>query len=313
MAKILVTGVNGFVGHHLVRELKSQGFSVVGAGREPEVSVEIKELLEQYFVCELTEKADVQKLPLGEIAGIINLAGLAAVGPSFDNPDLYMRINTAVLSVICEEILARGLESNIRIVAVSSGAVYDSNQQMPLTEISKVNPSSSPYTASKLAMEDVAKDYRSKGLDCIVARPLNHIGPGQGEGFLLPDLYAKISSSIASGQPLRVGKLTTKRDYTDVRDVTKAYVALMMADNLVSTTYNICSGVARSGEEVLGALKSALEQPNVETIVDESLFRPSDAPELYGSNERINKETGWKPMIPFGKTVQDFVAWKKLS
>jgi GDP-4-dehydro-6-deoxy-D-mannose reductase len=311
--RIMVTGVNGFVGHHLVRELRAQGFQVLGAGRELEVSSEIENLLEQYFICDLTKPSDVQKLPLTEINGIINLAGFAAVGQSFDDPDLYLRVNTAVLSVMCDEILSLGLGDKIRIVAISSGAVYDSNQPMPLTETSKVSAISSPYAASKLAMEELAKGYKAKGLDCVVARPLNHIGPGQGEGFLLPDLYIKLQSAIASGKPLHVGNLTTKRDYTDVRDVAKAYVRLITTKGLLNDVYNVCSGISRSGEEVLQSLKTAMGHSEVEVIVDENLFRPSDAQELYGSNERIKKETGWAPIISFEKTVADFVAWKLSS
>lgn len=311
MVKILVTGVNGFVGHHVVRELKTQGFTVIGVGREPGPSPALNNILEQHIVCDLTVRADVQKLPLAEVEGIINLAGLAAIGQSFDSPDKYMQVNTSVLSVMCEEVIAKRLGKNIRIIAVSTGAVYDVNQPMPLTETSRVDSKSSPYAASKLAMEKIAEEYRGKGLDCIVARPLNHIGPGQTGGFLLPDVYAKLVTAIASHQSLRVGNLTTKRDYTDVRDVAKAYVALVTADTLPHVTYNICSGVARSGEQVLDALMLTLEYPQIETTVDDRLFRPSDAPELYGNNARINAETGWEPAIPFEQTIQDFVTWKK--
>lgn len=308
--KVLVTGVNGFVGHHLVRELVVQDFLVVGVGREQEVSPEIANLLENYFVCDLTHEADVKKLPLDEITGVINLAGFAAVGGSFDAPDLYMKINTRVLSVMCQEIINRGLNNKIRVLAVSTGAVYAAPQPMPLTENSKVDSKSSPYAASKLAMEDIAEQYRTKGLGCIVVRPLNHIGPGQGQGFLLPDLYNKCLVAIKSGEPLRIGNLTTKRDYTDVRDVAKAYVALLSTKKLEDNLFNVCSGLSRSGEEVLTALKLTLKHPELESVVESTLFRPSDAPDLYGSHELLKRQTGWTPTIPFQQTIADFVASK---
>lgn len=310
MSMILVTGVNGFVGQHLVLELRAQNFVVLGVGREPTASSNIQGLLEQYTVCDLTKPEDVKKLPLKEVDGIINLAGFAAVGNSFDEPELYMKVNVGVLSVMCQEIFAQKLERQIRVLAISTGAVYASDQTMPLTEDSRTDPKSSPYVASKLAMEEVAEDYRQQGLDCIVTRPLNHIGPGQGPGFLLPDLYVKCLDAINSGQPLRVGNLTTKRDYTDVRDVAKAYAALISADSLRHAAYNVCSGASHSGTEVLETLKSALGHPELITVVDEALFRPSDATDLYGSNNRLKQETGWSPSIPFETTIQDFVAWE---
>ena len=310
MNTIVVTGVNGFVGGHLVDELVSQGFSVIGVGREEQLGPKLSDKVEAYYSCDLADYESVKDLPLDQAKAVINLAGLAAVGPSFNNPELYMKINTAVLDTVCRAALEQKAD-DLRIISISSGAVYGSDQPMPLTEESKLAPESSPYAASKIAMEDLSLKYREQGLDCVVARPFNHIGPGQMEGFLLPDLYKKVTETHASGQPLFVGNLTTKRDYTDVRDVVKAYVGLVKADSLNHGIYNVCTGRSVSGEEILGKLLDTLELEDLTAQVDEKLFRPSDTPELYGDNSRLTSDTGWTPEIPIEQTIRDFVNWAK--
>lgn len=312
MEKVFVTGVNGFVGGHLVNELVGQGYEAVGVGREDQLSPHLADKVTTYYSCDLADYESVQSLPLNEARAVINLAGLAAVGPSFDNPELYMRINTAVLDTVCRAALEQGA-NNIRILSISSGAVYGSDQPMPLTEDSKLAPESSPYAASKIAMEELSLKYREQGLDCVVARPFNHIGPGQMGGFLLPDLYKKVTDSQKSGEQLLVGNLTTRRDYTDVRDVVKAYVKLISSTTLQHGIYNVCTGRSVSGEEILSKLLAVLGLENVAPQVDTSLFRPSDTPELYGDNTRLAQDTNWGPVTSIEQTIQDFVAWKKSS
>lgn len=301
----LVTGVNGFVGHHLARELVEQGWQVTGLGKDETADQDLAGFLAQYIRCDLTDYEEVKGIPLKGVSALINLAGLAAVGPSFEQPDLYMRVNTGVLESLCRSVAEQASET--RIISISSGAVYKSGQPMPLTESSQLDPTSSPYAKSKIAMEDLARKYRDEGLDCVVARPFNHIGPGQDQGFLLPDLYAKVKAAHCSGGNVMVGNLTTRRDYTDVRDVAKAYVALAGQEVLSEGTYNVCSGRSLSGEEVLSLLIQALGYDHLTTTVDEKLFRPSDAPDLFGDNSRLRNETGWQPSIPIEKTVEDFI------
>lgn len=310
MSKVIVTGVNGFVGHHLARELKQQGWEVIGVGTDQEAASTIHDSLNGYYTCDLTDYDSVSLLPLKQVRAVINLAGLAAVGPSFDQPDLYMRVNTSVLDTLCKAAIEQDVK-DIRLLAISSGAVYGLGQQMPLTEESLLNPDSSPYAASKIAMEELAASYRNDGLDCVVARPFNHIGPGQAEGFILPDLYKKLIVARDTNDKILVGNLTTKRDYTDVRDVAQAYINLISQDELDGGIYNVCSGRSFSGEEILAHLTHALGFDDVVVEVDEKLFRPSDAPNLYGDNSRLLAATGWRPSIALDQTIGDFVSSKK--
>lgn len=299
----MVTGVNGFVGYHLAENLHSNGWGVIGVGHDPGPAPRIKQIVTEYINCDLTDYAAVSSLPLGSVRAVINLAGLAAVGKSFDEPDLYMKVNVGVLATLVQRTKELG-RKDLRIVAISSGAVYASGQAMPLNEESITDPSSSPYAASKLAMEKKAKTFRAEGFDCIIARPFNHVGPGQIEGFLLPDLYAKVKA--AEGSEIHVGNLETQRDYTDVRDVARAYTALASQDTVSHDVYNVCSGKATSGRQLLELLKREMDFPDLDIVIDEKLFRPSDSPILYGDNSRLRKETDWQPALSLEQTVHDF-------
>jgi GDP-4-dehydro-6-deoxy-D-mannose reductase len=307
MHRVLVTGINGFVGKHLARALKDAGHQVMGVGTEPQLHDSIAPLVDSYHVCDLTDVAGVQKLPLNDFDAVISLAGLANVGDSFSKPDLYKKINVEVLTELCDALLS--LKSSARVVAISTGALYDPNQPMPLNEDSRTNQGGSPYAESKLLMEKAALGYREKGLDCVVVRPFNHFGPGQLGGFLIPDLYQKIMTAQEAGGVVKVGNLKTKRDYTDVRDVVRAYIALATAKKLNYGLYNVCSGVSRSGEDILELISREMGvQDKIRIEVDESLLRPNDPADIYGSFERLRTETSWHPTIPFETTIRDFVS-----
>jgi GDP-4-dehydro-6-deoxy-D-mannose reductase len=310
LARILVTGVSGFVGKHLVHELKKRGHEVRGVGLQPEPHPDIAELIDDYASCDLTDPEAVKKLPLGDIGSVINLAGLAQVGASFSDPEKYKQINVLVLSVLAERILKEKLP--IRVLAISTGAVYDSRQPLPLTEDSKLITNGSPYALSKVLMEKRAAELRAEGLDCIVARPFNHIGPGQEPGFLVPDLYEKISRGTRSDGPIVVGNLKTKRDYTDVRDVVRAYADLIELGKPAHNTYNVCCGRSVSGSRIAELLLAAVGVgTRLELTPDAALIRPDDPTELYGSYDRLADDTGWSPQIDIEQTIKDFVVAQK--
>jgi GDP-4-dehydro-6-deoxy-D-mannose reductase len=304
---ILVTGVSGFVGKHLAREIKARGHKAYGVGREESPNPELESVLEKYFKADLTNMQDVAKLPLEEIDVVINLAGLASARDSFKDPEKYLKINVDVATVIAKEIVAR--KPSIRFIAISTGAVYGSNQPMPLTESSVLVTQGSPYAQSKILMEEALN--KIEGLDCVLVRPFNHIGPGQEPGFLVPDLYQKISLAIQNAESVKVGDLNTKRDYTDVRDVVKAYVNLAEADSLEHKLYNVCSGKSLTGEAILNTLLEAMDASGkIKIEQDQALIRPNDPKDLYGSNERIIKVNSWHPTIALEQTIRDFVTSK---
>lgn len=304
MARVLVSGVNGFVGKHLARELSERDCEVVGVGRDDEPDGRIAGILSNYYSVDLTSPAEVDGLNLDGIDAVISLAGLAKVGESFKEPEAYMRVNVDILRILGEKLITN--KSQARVVAVSTGAVYDSTCPMPLTENSKLTDGGSPYVKSKIKMESVAVELSRRGLSCIIARPFNHSGPEQETGFLLPDLYDKIRHSKTTSRPLKVGNLDTKRDYTDVRDVVKAYSDLALAPVLNFEIYNICSGQSTAGKEILDWLQKAMGT-SLPAELDETLLRPNDPMEIYGSYQRLADDTGWKPEIPIHQTIEDLV------
>ncbi|HSW80964.1 MAG TPA: NAD-dependent epimerase/dehydratase family protein [Candidatus Saccharimonas sp.] len=308
---ILVTGSNGFVGKHLVTLLKQQGHRVTALATHADPSVESQ--VDNVVTCNLTDATSVANVDFNGVDAIVHLAALSSQGMSFDQPQKFIADNSAMVINVYERILAQKLEQNPRVVMVSSGAVYDSNQPMPLTESSALTHGS-PYAISKILGEHLADYYKKRGIESVVVRPFNHTGPGQGPGFLLPDMVKQLSELGESGA-LKVGNIATRRDYTDVRDVVEAYIKLATAETLPHNLYNICSGVSRSGEEIIALIAKALygNDATPKTEVDQSRIRPNDPAEIFGSNQLLKDDTGWTPQIPFDQTVADYVAWFKAN
>lgn len=299
--RIVVTGINGFVGHHLAKKLHTDSHEVIGIGQDTVLFPDLAPFVTEYYSADLT--TSWPDIPV--VNSVIHLAGLAAVGPSFDHPQRYINGNSAMVTNMAEYFLKQ--ETKPRILIVSSGAVYDAHQSMPLNETSAIS-FSSPYVVSKILTENQAQYYRQRGLDCIVVRPFNHIGPGQASGFILPDFYERVTRLSPDSHVINVGNITTKRDYTDVRDVVDAYSKLATIPELQSSVYNICSGRSTSGKELVEILQAALKRPDIEFKIDPSLIRPTDAPNIYGDASRIQQELGWKPHFTLAQTVADFVA-----
>lgn len=296
--KIVISGINGFVGRHLARLLSSQGIHVIGIGHDKDISPDIQNCAKAYYQQDLT-----QGWPdTGAVRSIIHLAGLAAVGPSFDDPQRYINTNSSMITHVGEYYLSQS--DKPRIVVVSSGAIYDPDQPMPLSEEAATGLSS-PYAVSKVLVENQCAYYIQRGLDVVVARPFNHIGPGQGKGFILPDFYERILAT--SGNAIDVGNINTRRDYTDVRDIVRAYSLLALSQTLRHTTYNICSGRSLAGSEILDKLKRAMNRPEISFTINPGLVRPTDILEITGDSTRIREELGWQPEIAIDQTIVDFV------
>ncbi|HET7673032.1 MAG TPA: GDP-mannose 4,6-dehydratase [Candidatus Saccharimonadales bacterium] len=302
---IVITGANGFVGHHLSEACAQNGKDILGIGYgELAEDSKLKGWLKEYKAINLVDKDDVEtQLDLSSAETVFHLAGLAAVGLSFEQPARYIADNTAMLINLAEKALKDG--SKARFIVVSSGAVYDPNQKLPISEKGKTI-SNSPYAISKITTEMFCEYYRSRGLDMIIVRPFNHIGPGQGPGFLLPDLVAQAQKYDETGK-FMVGNLDTRRDYTDVRDVVQAYMAIAQSKDLGAGLYNVCSGKSHAGKEILDEIikNMALGSPKIE--IDQSKIRPNDVMDIYGDNSQIKADTGWEPKIPLEKSVTDFI------
>lgn len=306
MQTVVITGVNGFVGAHLVNELQKNNFQVIGVGIEEKENANLEGKLLKYYKSNLVESWPVED----EIFAIIHLAGFSAVGPSYDKPQLYINGNTAMVTNLCEYYVKKN--RGPRILIISSGAIYDGKQPMPISENSSLG-FTSPYAVSKVAVENQASYYRQRGLDIIIARPFNHIGPGQSAGFLLPDIIEKIRNLPSSKNEILMGNLLTKRDYTDVRDIVRAYVSLITKGKLKQHIYNVCSGQSLSGVEIFDIAKKILGKPDLTWKIDKKLIRPTDIFEIIGDNSQIISEINWTVQNDIEISIQDYINERNIS
>jgi GDP-4-dehydro-6-deoxy-D-mannose reductase len=289
--RVLVTGASGFVGRHVSRLLQDCG----------------EDVIEWHFAdlndnrdtaIDLCDAAAVARQDLRKLDAVVHLAGLAQVSRSFAEPAAYMTVNSTVVTNLFEALL--GQSSFPRVLVVSTGGIYAATTDV-VTEGSRLDPSN-PYVVSKMAQENLASYYAKRGFDVIIARPFNHIGPGQQPGFLVSDICSKIAElERRGGGTLTVGDLASSRDYTDVRDVAEAYRALINAGRS-GETYNVCSGSSHTGEEIVQMLRELAKV----TITPEraaSLARPTDASIVRASSEKLHRATGWSPVIPLETTL----------
>jgi len=195
-----------------------------------------------------------------------------------------------------------------RVIVAGSALVYAASNE-PLTESSPVLPSGA-YAVSKLAQEMVAlRAAEHDGLDVIVARAFNHIGPRQSPAFVASSL-AKQIALIETGRlepTLAVGNLDPRRDLTDVRDMVRAYRALV-ARGTRGLAYNVCRGEALSVRELIDALVARARVP-VKVVVDPERVRKVDIPLVLGSHARLTSDTGWQPEVPLARTLDDLTAY----
>lgn len=300
--RLVVTGVEGFVGRHLARIASAHGIEVFGVSRSRTIDDRLHAELAGYASADLR---DGWPEGMPSEAPVVHLAGLAAVGPSFDNPQEYLSANSAMFTHLAQSRVADG--SQARIVVVSTGAVYAHDPQQPARREGDRIAFTSPYVVSKILVENQAAYYRGRGLPSVVARPFNHFGPGQGRGFLVPDLLSRLRL-LTPGDSLPVGNLSTRRDYTDVRDVARAYLALAFAPDLQHDVYNVASGTARSGGEVLDAICRTVGIARPPLHVDASKIRATDPASIVGDASLLRAETGWEPEFDFATTIADAVA-----
>ncbi len=242
---------------------------------------------------------------------IVHLAGQAFVPQSVADPLETLAVNAGGTAHVLEAARAYRdrMRAPLRVLVVSSAEVYGIQRpdRMPLGETAAVQPANA-YAASKLAAEAYAQAWqRSYGLDVVVARPFNHIGPGQDERFVVAS-FARQLAKIAAGAPavMHVGNLEAQRDFLDVRDVVEAYL-LLIANGRPGDVYNISSGRTVAIREVLRQLITIARVP-VEVRDDPERMRSSDLPILSGDATKLRAATGWEPHYSLAASLRDIYA-----
>jgi GDP-4-dehydro-6-deoxy-D-mannose reductase len=310
--RALITGAAGFVGAHLAAHLieAEPGAAVWGmvwpsAGRESVAALPSSVHIENG---ELRDAGSLQRvLRVARPEVIFHLAAASTVASSWAAPTEAMEVNAVGQINLLEGIRALGLEPTV-IVACSAEA-YGRAAHCPVTEDAPLAPLS-PYAVSKAAQDLIAAQYHAAyGLKTIRLRLFNHTGPGRPERFVASS-FARQTAEIERGMRppvLRVGNLDAVRDFTDVRDVVRAY-RLVAANGWPGAAYNVCSGAKVSVRELLDILL-AVAGVEVEVKVDPELLRPADIPALWGDRSRLTADTGWQPLIPLERTLADLLAW----
>ncbi len=292
-----VTGGAGFVGRHLQAHLTSLGDTVTSADRLTD-GVDITDALSVLDHMSAA-KPDV----------VYHLAGQSDVGGSWDTPVETFNINLYGTLNVLEAARRCGAE---KVIAVTSADIYGkvTAQQLPLTETAEVRPVS-PYAASKAAADMAClQAFLGYEQQVIRVRAFNHLGPGQSSRFVGSALAERVAKNELSGDcAVVVGDLTPRRDFTDVRDVARAY-RMLATDGVAGEVYNICSGVDHSIQEIADVLLGLASHP-MELKVDESLIRPVDLPILRGSAAKLTEATGWTPEISLSTTLADLLSWHR--
>ena len=303
MSRILVTGIEGFAGGHLARHLAAAGHTVIGL-HWADVRPGLPGELHRGDVCDF----DATRSLLEETKpdGIIHLAGLSSVALSESHQMTTYEVNALGTLKLLEAV--RQLQLKCRLVLISSADVYGrSNVGRPLTEDLPSQPLS-PYALSKLMTGEAGRFYhRAFGLDVVILRPFSHTGPGQTTAFVFP----KVANAIAQiergkrDSVIEMGDLRIRRDYSDVRDVVRAYV-LALERCATGETYNVTSGKPLVLREEVGYLCSLARIP-VQVESSAAKYRPHDIPLLTGDPSKFAAATGWKPEIPFTQTLSDLL------
>jgi GDP-4-dehydro-6-deoxy-D-mannose reductase len=291
--KALVTGAGGFVGHHLLAHLAESGDEPIGTDRGTDGLdiLDAPALLERFRQV----SPDV----------VFHLAGASDVGGSWSTPQATFRANAEGTLNILWAAREAGVE---RILTVGSADVYGTVtvDELPLTESSPLRPVS-PYAASKIAADTVAQQaHLGFGQHVVRARPFNHLGPGQSTRFVAPALAERIArNELAGEERLLVGNLSPRRDFTDVRDVVRAY-RLLVLHGAPGEVYNVCSGRALAVEDLARQMLGLSSTPQV-LVADPALQRPVDIPVLLGDSSRLAEATGWAPVVPMATTLADLL------
>ncbi len=238
---------------------------------------------------------------------VYHLAALAHVGRSWADPGATLAQNQAMTLNVLEAVRREAPEA--AVVAVSSGEIYGRPEALPLDESAALRPQN-PYAVSKAAGDLLAGFYAdAHGLRVARPRPFNHSGPGQPPIYALASFARQVAAGLEAGDdPIRVvtGNPDARRDYTDVRDVVRAY--RLLADAGEARPVNVCSGRSASARELI-ALLGRVAGVAVEHVVDESLVRAHEVMEVRGTAERLRAATGWVPELPLERTLADSVAW----
>jgi GDP-4-dehydro-6-deoxy-D-mannose reductase len=301
---VLITGASGFAGGHLVEHLTGPHEIVCWSrtGPRPELA-----RLADWHTIDLLDRDRVRRAIANlRPAVVFHLAGAPQVAESWRDSAKPLEENVLATQHLLDAIRRAGL--TCRVLVTGSATVYAPSDS-PIKEGHTIAPAN-PYAVSKLAQEQLSmRAFQDDGLDIVIVRPFNHTGPRQPPTFVAPGMARQIAmiERGLSEPVIHVGNLEPRRDFTDVRDVVRAYSALITLGQ-TGETYNVGSGIGRSIRALLDALLSRSEvEIRVET--DVARLRPTETAALVAETSRLRTTTGWRPEISFESMLDRLIAY----
>lgn len=297
--RALITGITGFVGKYLEKHLILQGAEVFGTSRNSTMS-------NRYYTTDLSDNEDISRIiKKVKPTHIFHLAGFSNVKESWKNIKETFESNTMKTINLLDAVAKT--DSDIRVITIGSSEEYGMvhNPESKIAEETSINPSN-PYGMSKAAISQLIKQYhQSCGLDVVHLRPFNHIGPGQRLGFVTSDFAYQIAmtNKRKTDKDIKVGNLEAVRDFTDVRDIVKAYY-LIAQKGQAGEIYNVSSGKGTKIQAILDLIVS-FSDAEVKIVRDKERLRPSDIPFYVGNNSKLKKITNWEPEITLHQSLKD--------
>jgi GDP-4-dehydro-6-deoxy-D-mannose reductase len=278
-----------------VAHLRERGHEPVGVGRSPEAPVDC-----DYRTLDLLD-ADAVESVVADIAPdvIAHLAADASVAQSWKQPRDTIANNVETTLNVLQAAGDR------RVLVAGSGEIYGPPERLPVTEDHRLQPRN-PYALSKATCDLMGDIF---GDDVVRTRAFNHFGPGQADLYVVAAFAKQIAEAEKRGEDkviVMTGNLEPRRDFTDVRDVVRAYVLLL--EGAEPGAYNVCSGVARSGADILAALAQE-SQLEVEQRTDTARLRANEVMDIHGSHDKLTNATGWQPEVPFETSIRDTLDW----
>lgn len=317
MKKILITGASGFVGTYLAQHLLELGNARVHGTYLSDDSLEKSPIKDQitFHKVDLQDKNQTEQL-VKEIMPdeIYHLAAMASVPGSFQDPISAMHNNIDVQLYLFESLRAHNL-LNTKVLVIGSAEEYGyvTPEDLPVNESTPLRPAS-PYAVSKITQDFLGYQYFiTYKMPIYRVRPFNHVGPGQGTGYVVADFAKRIAEIEKAGQPavVQVGDMTKKRDFTDVRDMVRLY-PLILEKGIPGDVYNAGSGTSHQIQEIMDTFIS-LSHVQITLEKDSSKLRPGDIPEIVADSSKVRKTTGWKPEISLQQTLKDTLDyWRKI-
>ncbi|MEE9553345.1 MAG: GDP-mannose 4,6-dehydratase [candidate division Zixibacteria bacterium] len=305
--KALITGIRGFVGGHMTRLLLERGDEVAGLDADDkDFNVAIGEKPVKVYKGDLRDE-DIVSKALTEFKPdcLFHLAAQSSVKLSFENPLETFSANLIGTLILLETVSK--LDFPVKTLVISSSEVYGrlKPEECPVGEDHPMNPIN-PYAVSKASVDLLARQYhRAYQMPVYIARAFSHSGPGQKTVAVLSDWALQIAKIELGLAPpiLKVGNIKVQRDYTDVRDIVRAYLDIIEKGQ-PGKPYNVCSAKGYKLSDLLEKYQTMVNK-KFEVTSDKSRLRPIDIPILTGSYELLKADTGWGPKIPIEKTLRD--------